>query len=57
MKTNIFREIAEEGIKEGIEKGIKEGIKQTAKRMKNQNFTTEDIIKATGLTKKEIQKL
>ncbi len=51
----------EKGKKEGIEEGIEKGIKQTelnvAKRMKNSNFSFDDIAKITGLSLEEIEKL
>ena len=51
----------EKGIKEGREEGIKEGIKEgninTARRMKKANCEMSFIMKMTGLTKEEIEKL
>ncbi len=55
----------EEGIKEGRKKGIKEGIKEgeketkktIAKNMLKQKINIEMILKVTGLSKEEIQKL
>ena len=51
----------DEGKKEGIEEGIEKGIKQTelnvAKRMKNSNFSFDDIAKITGLSLEEIEKI
>ena len=47
----------EEGIEKGIEKGKKDGITQTAKRLKAAGADMELIIKATGLSEEEIQKL
>ena len=56
-----MKEGIKEGIKEGLEKGIKEGIKEgninTARRMKNANCEMSFIMKMTGLTKEEIEKL
>ena len=54
-----------EGVEEGIEKGRKEGIEEgkhqkeieIARNLKNQKYPIESIIKATGLTKEEIEKL
>jgi len=47
------REGHEEGINEGIELGKKEGIIETAKNLLRLGFSTEQIIKATGLTEIE----
>lgn len=59
----------EQGIKEGKEQGIKEGKKQgieegkrkanmeIAKKLKEMNMDIESIMKATGLSKKEIEEL
>ena len=49
MKTNVFRELVDEGIEEGIE--------TVAKRMKKQNYPIEEIMNLTKLTKKEIENL
>ena len=49
------------GIEEGIQKGIEKGIEKTqnkiAKKMLAENINIELIIKITGLTKEEIEKL
>ncbi|MCK4761531.1 MAG: hypothetical protein KAW12_04965, partial [Candidatus Aminicenantes bacterium] len=42
---------------EGKEKGMKEGKTETARRMLNDDFSIESIVKYTGLTKKEINAL
>lgn len=47
----------EEGIEEGIEKGIKKGIKKVARELLNNNVDLETIIKSTGLTKEQIDRL
>ncbi len=51
----------EEGIEKGIEQGIKKGIEQEkrmlAQKLKEDNVDIEKIIKYTGLTKEEIEKL
>ena len=52
-----LKEGLEEGIKEGIKEGRKEGINEIAKRLKQMNMKIEDIQKATGLTKEEIEQL
>lgn len=50
-----------EGIKEGKKEGIKEGAKEknleNAKKMKEEKIPTETIMRITGLTKEEIEKL
>lgn len=47
----------EEGLEEGIEKGRKEGLIITAKNMKKNKFTTEQIAQITGLSKEEIEEI
>ena len=47
----------EKGEKIGIEKGEKIGMKKVAKQMKLENEPIEKIIKFTGLTKEQIEKL
>ena len=51
----------ERGIMQGIEKGIEQGQHsekiQIAKKMLENNFDIQVIIKMTGLTKEEIEKL
>ena len=42
---------------DGIEEGIKEGTKEVAKKLKDMKMKIEDIEKATGLTKDEIENL
>lgn len=58
---NRYREGKEEGLKEGMEKGLKEGkeegVKETAKKLKGLGIPTETIVRATGLTAEEIEKL
>jgi predicted transposase/invertase (TIGR01784 family) len=44
-------------IAEAERKGIEKGIKETAKKLKNMGLNIEDIIKATGLSKKQIEEL
>ena len=50
---NVVDTSREEGFNEGVEKGIE----QTAKKMKEEGFTAEQIKKITGLPKDEIEKL
>ena len=47
----------EEGIEKGIEKGIEQEKRMLAKKMKEDNVDIKKIIKYTGLTKEEIEKL
>ena len=51
----------EKGIEKGIEKGREEGIYskaiETAKKLIGMNLSIENIAKATGLSKEEIEKL
>ena len=46
-----------EGIKEGIRKGSRETCLKNAKKMKEEKIPIETIIKITGLTKEEIDKI
>ena len=60
-----LKEGREEGLKQGIEQGRKEGINkgkkektiEIAKEMLRENMTIDLIIKITGLTKEEIEKI
>ena len=51
----------DKGMAKGIEQGIKKGIEQEkrmlAQKLKEDNVDIEKIIKYTGLTKEEIEKL
>ena len=51
----------EEGIEEGIARGLKQGLKQgkleAAKKMLEEEFPIETIIKITGLTRKQIENI
>ena len=65
IQNSLKEEAREEGLKEGLEEGIKEGIKEginsnkieIAKNLLSMNMSVDDITKATGLTKEEIEKL
>lgn len=46
-----------EGIEEGIKEGIKEGRKEVAKKLMEMDLTLEQIIKATGLTERELKEM
>ena len=45
------------GIQEGIAQGFADGIIQTAKKLLEIGLSVENIVKATGLSKEEIEKL
>lgn len=45
------------GLERGIEKGEKNKQLEIAKKMKDKNIPTDEIIEITGLTKEEIEKL
>ena len=47
----------QEGIQAGIAQGFTDGIMQTAKKLLEIGLSVEDIAKATGLSKEEIEKL
>ncbi len=52
--SNIARE---EGIEKGIEQGAKEREKSIAKNLLNIGIPIKDVIKATGLSRKQIKSL
>ncbi len=52
-----FKEGKVEGIAEGMERGMEKGIEKVAKEMKNEGESFEKIMKFTGLTKEQIDKL
>ncbi len=64
-KEEGIKEGKEEGIKEGKEEGIKEGIEQgeinkaksIALKLKNMNMDNKEIVKITGLSLEDIEKL
>lgn len=61
MKENYIIEGRKEGRKSGIIEGIESGKREEklkiAKSLKLMGLKVEDIVKATGLSKEEIQKL
>ena len=64
MRSDILGEMElnyNEGLAKGLEKGIEEGIYseaiETAKKVIGMNLSIENIAKATGLSKEEIEKL
>ncbi len=60
-KEEGFHEGREEGIKEGLKEGIKEGRREgllfTARKLKEMCLSIEEISRATGLDRDEIEKL
>lgn len=61
MNTNVFSEIYNDGKEKGIKKGIEKGVSQekltTARKMLKLDYSIEDIMKITGLSKKQIKEL
>ena len=61
IKRSGYEQGLKQGIEQGIEQGIQKGIEQTqediAKKLLEMNIPVEQITKATGLTKEEIEKL
>lgn len=56
--VSSFEIIAEKkALEKGVEKGVNKEKLETARRMIQENFSIKDIVKATNLTEKEIQKL
>ena len=55
--AQLMYEARRDGKKEGIEQGAKEKEVQIAKNMLKEKASIEFIIKVTGLTKEEIEKL
>ena len=51
------RKEMEKGRQQGIKQGVKQGVKQTIKGFLMQNVNDEIIINATGISKKELEKL
>ena len=43
--------------KQGIQKGIQKGIRETARKLKELGVDNDIIIKSTGISKEEIEKL
>ena len=68
-RQNAIDEGLEEGLKQGLQQGLQQGIEQglkegkreqkieIAEKLKEMNMNMDDIQKATGLTKEEIEKL
>jgi predicted transposase/invertase (TIGR01784 family) len=53
IEEAILQAVREEAVEEGIHKGVL----QTALRMKQAGVSTADIVKFTGLTKAQVEKL
>lgn len=47
----------EEGMKQGISQGIEQGIYKVAKKLKNKNYSSKEIMEITGLNQDEIKLL
>ena len=47
----------EEGLEKGLETGQEKGKKEIAKMMKDNNYSIEEIMKMTKLSKEDIEKL
>ena len=45
------------GMQKGLQKGIQEGIRETARKLKELGVDDDIIIKSTGISKEEIEKL
>ena len=45
------------GKEEGVQEGRKQELERIAKNMKNKNYSVEEIMQITQLTKKEIENL
>ena len=61
LKDSWLKEGIKQGIEQGIERGIEQGSKEAslkiAKEFLNMGVKKEDVIKATGLSKTEIDEL
>ena len=47
----------EEGMKQGVSQGIEQGIYKVAKKLKNKNYSSKEIMEITGLNQDEIKLL
>lgn len=47
----------QKGMQKGLQKGIQEGIRETARKLKELGVDDDIIIKSTGISKEEIEKL
>lgn len=46
-----------QGVSQGIEKGIEKGIYKVAKKLKNKNYSSKEIMEIIGLNQDEIKLL
>ena len=56
-EKNGLRHAREDGLKEGIEQGLKQGKLLVAKNMKSEGIDIDTIMKITGLSEEEIEKI
>ena len=57
-KIKYYEELAlKKGEKRGLKMGLEQGKLETAKNLIAMNLPLKDIVKATGLSEKQIQKL
>jgi len=54
---SLAQRLIDQGRDQGIEQGTKNNAKETARRMLNDDFPIESIVKYTGLTEKEVRAL
>ena len=57
LRLSELKEAREKGIEQGIEKGIEQEKIEIAKELLNNNVSLDIIMKSTGLSKEEIEKL
>lgn len=57
MREKSLEEGFEQGVEQGITQGIEEGILKVAKELLSLHLDIETIVKATGLSREEIEKL
>ncbi len=57
MQNSLIREAEDSGYEKGIKLGEEKGKIDIAKRLLNMHMNKEDIIKATGLTLEDINKI
>ena len=57
LRLSELEEAREKGIEQGIEKGIEQEKIEIAKELLNNNVSLDIIMKSTGLSKEEIEKL
>ena len=56
-ERKIHNSMMYEAKQKGIEEGLKQGSLETAKNLKKLGISIETIVKATGLSKEEVEKL